>query len=205
MIHMREVQYILVLFLLEILFFVTELVCSFFNKKNYRLKKVSTTEDLDFIKLNEGYRTSISIFRISIFISYLIVIFIYLDISKGTSIEKYFMIGIIGILVYMVSLYNIKTFIFYTDYFIVTAPFNFFKRDTLINYNSISNFRLYRALYNSYFLKIEMKSGQTRTIQFSGSFNPRNDLVVRIIINTEAGLKKNFTNNKSEDNKADEI
>ncbi len=202
---MREVQYILVLFLLEILFFVTELVCSFFNKKNYRLKKVSTTEDLDFIKLNEGYRTSISIFRISIFISYLIVIFIYLDISKGTSIEKYFMIGIIGILVYMVSLYNIKTFIFYTDYFIVTAPFNFFKRDTLINYNSISNFRLYRALYNSYFLKIEMKSGQTRTIQFSGSFNPRNDLVVRIIINTEAGLKKNFTNNKSEDNKADEI
>jgi len=205
LIHMREVQYILVLFLLEILFFVTELVCSFFNKKNYRLKKVSTTEDLDFIKLNEGYRTSISIFRISIFISYLIVIFIYLDISKGTSIEKYFMIGIIGILVYMVSLYNIKTFIFYTDYFIVTAPFNFFKRDTLINYNSISNFRLYRALYNSYFLKIEMKSGQTRTIQFSGSFNPRNDLVVRIIINTEAGLKKNFTNNKSEDNKADEI
>jgi len=202
---MREVQYILVLFLLEILFFVTELVCSFFNKKNYRLKKVSTTEDLDFIKLNEGYRTSISIFRISIFISYLIVIFIYFDISKGTSIEKYFMIGIIGILVYMVSLYNIKTFIFYTDYFIVTAPFNFFKRDTLINYNSISNFRLYRALYNSYFLKIEMKSGQTRTIQFSGSFNPRNDLVVRIIINTEAGLKKNFTNNKSEDNKADEI
>jgi len=201
---MREVQYILVLFLLEILFFITELVCSFFNKKNHKLKKVSTTEGLDFIKLNEGYRTSISIFRISIFISYLIVIFIYLDISKGTSIEKYFMIGIIGILVYMVSLYNIKTFIFYTDYFIVTAPFNFFKRDTLINYNSISNFRLYRALYNSYFLKIEMKSGQTRTIQFSGSFNPRNDLVVRIIINTEAGLKKNFTN-KSRNNEADEI
>ncbi len=192
---MREVQYILALFLLEIIIFTTEIVFSCLNTKNRKLKKASNSDELDFIDLSEGYRTSISFFRVSIFISYLILVFIYLDISKENSVEKYLMIFVVGILVYMVSLFNVKTFIFYTDYFIVTAPFNFFKRDTLINYNAIGNFKLYRALYNSYFLKLNLKTNRTSTIQFSGSFNPRNDLVIKIIINSKIdirGKKENY-------------
>jgi len=194
---MREMQYILALFLLEVLIFLTEVLFSFINKKNKLLKQASLINDVNFIDLSEGYRTSISFFRVSLFIAYLILIFIYLDMSENNSFEKLVMIIILGILIYLVSLFNVKTFIFYTDYFIITAPFNFFQKDVLINYNSISDFKLYRALYNSYYLKLEIKNKKARTIQFSGSFNPRNDLVIRIIINTKAELKKDFSNVKS--------
>lgn len=195
---MREVQYLLALFLLEILFYITELILSRFSKKNKQLRKVSTIEKLHFIKLNEGYRTSISIFRISIFIFYIILVFLYLDVLKEVTIIIYFMIVAVGILVYMVSLFNIKTFIFYTDYFIVTAPFNFFKKDIIVNYDEIIDFKLYRALYHSYYLKLRVKSGGIRIIQFSGSLIPKNDLVVRVVINTEAGLGKDFSKDKPE-------
>ena len=194
---MREVKYILALFLLEILFYTAELILSKFSKKNNQLRKVSTIEELHFIKLNEGYRTSISIFRISIFIAYIILVFLYLDVLKEVTVETYFMIVSVGVLVYMISLYNIKTFIFYNDYFIVTAPFNFFKKDVIINYNEIIDFKLYRALYHSFYLKLQLQSGENRSVQFSGSLNPRNDLVVRVVINSEAGLGKDFGKNKA--------
>jgi len=189
---MQKIQYILALFILEIVIFLTETLFSVFNKRNQKLKRASSMDEVDFIDLSEGYRTSISFFRISIFICYLILVFIYLDISDENSFEKYFMIGIVGILIFLVSLYNIKTFIFYTDYFIVTAPFNFLKKDTLVNYNSINDFRLYRALYSSYYLKLNLKNKKIQTIQFYGSFNPRNDLAIRIILNAKTGLKKDF-------------
>ena len=198
---MREVKYILALFLMEILFYTTELILSKFSKKNNQLRKVSTIEELHFIKLNEGYRTSVSIFRISIFISYIILVFLYLDVLKEVTVETYFMIVSVGILIYLISLYNIKTFIFYTDYFIVTAPFNFFKKDIIINYNEINDFKLYRALYYSFYLKLQLKSGETRSVQFSGSLNPRNDLVVRAVINTEADLGKDFGQDQPDENK----
>jgi hypothetical protein len=195
---MREVQYIIALFLLEILIFGTELLFSFYNQKNRKLKKATSVNEVDFIDLSEGYRTSISFFRISIFISYLILVFIYLDISRESTIERYIMIIIFGILVYLVSLYNVKTFIFYSDYFIVTAPFNFFQKDIIVNYYTIKSFTLYRALYNSFYLKLEYKNGNKQRIQFSGAFNPRNDLVIRLILNTRIGLFKKLDHSMSE-------
>ncbi len=192
---MREIQYIVALFLLEVLIYLTEIIFSVFNKKNRILKSISSIEEANFFDLSEGFRTSISFFRVSLFIAYLILVFIYLDISENNSLDKFIMIIVFGILVYMVSLFNVKTFIFYSDYFIVTAPFNPFLRDILINYNKINDFRLYKALYSSYYLRLEIKNNHARTIQFSGSFNPRNDLVIRIIINTKANLGKKFDNN----------
>jgi hypothetical protein len=193
---MSEMKYILALFLMEIIIFITEVILSVFNKKNQKLKKASSLEDIDFIDLTEGYRTSISFFRVSIFICYLVLIFLYLDVSKENSFEKFVMISVVGILLYLVSLHNIKTFVFYTDYFIVTAPFNFFKKDTLVNYNSIRDFKLYRALYSSYFLKLDLNNQKTQTIQFSGSFIPKNELAIRIILNAKTGLKKDLINRK---------
>lgn len=193
---MREVQYIVALFLLEILIYITELLFSVYSKNNQLLKKAKSSDDLDFIDLSEGYRTSISFFRISIFVSYLILIFIYLDITKVSTLERYIMIIIVGILVYFVSLYNIKTFIFYSDYFIVTAPFNFFKKDVIVYYYTINDFTLYSALYNSFYLKLQFKNGDYQRIQFSGAFNPRNDVIIHLILNTKTGLQKKYNHKK---------
>ena len=195
---MREIQYILALFLMEILIFLVEIVLSVRNKKNRKMKSATSLQELGFIDLEEGFRTSISFFRVSIFICYLILVFFYLDISRGSSLEKFVMISTVGVLMYLVSLFNIKTFIFYSDYFIVTAPFNFFRKDILINYNSISDFSLYRALYSSYFLKLRFRNQIFQTIQFSGSFIPRNDLAIRIILTLKTGLKKDHLNRKSD-------
>jgi len=181
---MRERQYILALFLLEILIYAAEIVVAVLNKKNKILNDAKSLEGIDFINLSEGYRTSISFFRISIFISYIILVFISMDTSRNNFAEKLFMVCIIGFLVYLVSLYNVKTFIFYVDYFIVAAPFSFFQKDIIINYQAIRNFQLYSALFNLYTLKIELKNGKTRNIFFSGSLNPRNDLVIKLIISS---------------------
>jgi hypothetical protein len=184
--------YAIVIFTIEIVLFLTELWIAVRDQFNRKLKRANNIEDVDFLDMNQGYKTSVSYFRISLFLAYLILAILYFDAGKSNLFEAIVLYVLAGILIYMLSLLNIKTFIFYPDYFIVSAPFNFFRKETLISYSTISDFRLYRALYNNFILELRMKTGEINRIQFSGSAIPRNNLVVRIILNSKTGLKKDF-------------
>lgn len=191
--------YIILVLLVEVLLFLAELSLSVISKKNKRLSVANTLDDIDFINLSKGYKTSISIFRISLFITFLLLMVLDLtDVSISYTDSLLFSI-IAFLLIYLVSLLNVKNFIFYDDHFSVRAPFNFFRATVNIDYDQISDFRLYRALYNSYYLSIQMNNGEKKRIQFSGSSLPRNDLVIRIILNTKTGLKKDFRELRNKD------
>jgi hypothetical protein len=184
--------YAIVILVIEVLLFIVEVLLASRNRANRLLRHVENIDELDFIDLKQGCRTSISIFRISLFVAYLVLVILYFDTDKSNLIEPIFLYFIGGVLMYMLSLMNIKTFIFYTDYFIVSEPFNFFRREILVSYSAISDFKLYRALYNNFFLKLKLKNGEVIRIQFSGSSIPKNNLILRMILNSKTGLRMNY-------------
>jgi hypothetical protein len=193
---MVSYTFALVIFFSEVALFLVEVIMAVKNEKNRKLRNVDLVEEVDFINLSRGYRTSISFFRISLFIAYLILTVVYFDPGKKNFFEVslFYFLGLI--LVYMLSLLHIKTFIFYNDYFIVSTPFNFFRKETLISYSSINDFKLYSALYNNFFLKLILKNNEIVFIPFSGSPVPKNNLIIRIVLNSRTGLNKDFKRKK---------
>ena len=55
-------SYVIVVLIIEILLFLVELILSVTSPKNRELRKADKLEQISFIDLSEGYRTSISIF-----------------------------------------------------------------------------------------------------------------------------------------------
>jgi hypothetical protein len=182
----------LILLFIELGLFIAEVLTAARNDQNRKLRRVHRLEKVDFINLSKGYKTSISLFRISLFVTYLVLVVLYLNTSKKNSAEVilFYLLGLI--LVYMLSLSHIKVFIFYTDYFITNSTFNPFKKKILINYASIKNFYLYRVLYNNFYLKLELDNNETIYIPFSGSSLPKNHLIIRLVLNSMTGMNKDF-------------
>ncbi len=89
---------------------------------------------------------------------------------------------------------NSKIFVFYSSYFVVSAPYNFFKKDVIINYSSIDDYKIYKALYNSFYLKLTLKDTGSMHIHFSGSYLPKNDLVLGYILEQKTGHNKTNSN-----------
>ena len=184
----------------EVAVFFAEVLLSSLNKKNRRMAGVNHLEDLDYVNLEKGYRTNISVFRVSMFIAYVILVILLIDSSTAENpIEELILYIIVGILIYMISLMNLKVFNFYPHYFVIGAPFRFLKKDRIIHYEDIEDFHLYRALYNSYYLRLKYKSSPDEIIQFSSAYLPRNDLVLRIILNSKTGMNKDFLEMEGED------
>ena len=195
--------YAIVIFVFEVIIFVTEVIIASRNHVNRKLRRFDSVNDIDFIDLKQGYKTSISLFRISLFIAYLVLAILYFDAGKGKLTESCLLYVLGGILMYMLSLMNIKSFIFYSDYFIVSAPFNLFRKEQLISYSSIAKFRVYRALYNNYFLKLTMKNNEIVRIQFSGSSIPRNSLILKHILRIKIGSEDEIFRKRKRSLKAD--
>ncbi len=187
---MKDHIYILIILLAEIVLFTVEVVLSSFNKKNKVLKEINFSNEVDFINLDKGFRTNNSIFRFSLFIVYIVLVVLYFDNSTVNFVEELVLYILGGILIYMVSLLNAKIFVFYSTHFVISAPFNFFKRELIVNYESIEDFEIYKALYNSYYLKLKLKDSKLLSIQFSGSYSPKNNLALRYILNKKTSLKK---------------
>jgi hypothetical protein len=186
---MQITPYAIVVLVTEIGLFFTELIWASSSKKNRRLRETNTLDNIDFISLEYGYRTSISLFRISLFVAYLLFVMFSFDSFTTITGEVLVLYVIGGILVYLLAIRNIKTFIFYNDHFIISTPFNFFRSEQFIEYNAIHDYRIYRALYNSCILILNYKDGTTLKVQFSGSSLPRNDHVIRVILNSKLDLK----------------
>ncbi len=191
---------IVIILSIEIAIFFAEVLLSSLNRKNRRLANVNHLKDLDFIDLEKGYRTNISVFRISMFVAYIILVILLIDSSAAENpIEELILYIIIGVLIYMVSLMNLKVFNFYSHYFVIGSPFLFLKKDRIIRYEDIEDFHLYRALYNSHYLRMKFKHSADEIIQFSSAYLPRNDLVLRVILNSKTSLNKDFQEMEDED------
>lgn len=190
LVSMNGYFWISIILFAEVLIFVSEIVLASVNKKNKILRKNISIEDIGFIDLNKGFRTNISIFRFSLFIVYIILVVLYFDINTVNIVEELMLYFLGGVLIYMVSLMNSKVFVFYSSYFVVSSPFNFFKRDLMIDYDSIIDYKIYKALYNSFYLKLTLKDSKTLFINFSGSYFPKNDLTLRYILDKKTDIRK---------------
>jgi hypothetical protein len=178
---------------IEITVFIAEVLLASLNKKNRRMAKANLIEKLEFINLEKGYTTGISAFRISMFLAYIILVILLIDTSTAENpVEELILYIIIGILIYMISLMNLKVFNFYSNYFVIGSPFHFFNKDMIIRYEDIEDFHLYRALYNSYYLRLKYRNSPDKLIQFSAAYLPRNDLAIRIILNSKTDQSKDF-------------
>lgn len=185
---------------IEIVVFLVEVMLSSLSKKNRQMAKVNLISEIDFIDLEKGYHTGISVFRISMFLAYIILVIMLIDKSTAENqIEELILYIIIGILIYMISLMNLKVFNFYSNYFVIGSPFHFFNKDIIIRYEDIEDFHLYRALYNSYYLRLKLTNSPDKLIQFSAAYLPRNDFAIRIILNSKTSQSKNFQNLEDED------
>lgn len=197
---------ILVVILIEVFIYFLEIILSVRSMENKQLRRANVIEECSFIDLQVGYRTGISYFRTSIFIAYVIVVLVLLDSSwaeKAINEVIFFILG--GILIYMLTLMNQRIISFHSNYFIIGAPFHFFMRDAIIQYEEIEDFQLYQALYSSYYIRIKFKKGGEKLYQFSGSFLPRNDLLLRITLNSVTNLNKDFRKLKRRDIRNDFI
>lgn len=194
--------YVLIIIVLgiEIVVYFAEVLLSAVNKKNRKMAKANLIEELDFVDLEKGYHTSISVFRISMFLAYIILVIMLIDTSTVENpTEELILYIIIGILIYMIALMNLKVFNFYSNYFVIGSPFHFFNKDVIIRYEDIEDFHLYRALYNSYYLRLKYKNSPDKLVQFSAAYLPRNDLLIRIILNSKTDKKKDFRKPDIED------
>jgi hypothetical protein len=194
--------YIVVLFVfcIEIAIFLVEVVLSALNRKNRLMAKANIIDEFDFIDLEKGYHTSLSVFRVSMFLAYIILVILLIDKSTAENqLEELILYIIIGVLIYMISLMNLKVFNFYSNYFVIGSPFHFFNKDLIIKYEDIEDFILYRALYNSYYLRLKFRNSPDKLIQFSASYLPRNDFIIRIILNSKTNQSKDFQTADEED------
>ncbi|MGD2034401.1 MAG: hypothetical protein PVF73_05050 [Bacteroidales bacterium] len=189
---MADHYWILALLTVEFIIFFGEIIFASFNKKNKAFKKDPDPEHSGFVDLKKGFRTTVSIARFSLFIAYILLVFLYIDISRGKNIAEEIILYLLGgILVYMVSLMNARIFVFYTTCFVVSSPFNFFKRDMMIHYDSIVDYRIYKALYNAFYLKLTITDSKKPVyIHFYGSYLPKNDLALRYILDMKVKTKK---------------
>ena len=194
---------IIAVLLVETGLFLTEVLFSIFNAKNKQLRKAESIEDLDFIDLEEGVTTGISWFRVSLVISYVLLVLLLIDFSKTNILEEVLVYLAIGIIIYLLIVFNIKVFSFYQDRFIVWTPFRFFQPKLMIEYDQIKDFHIYSALYNSFYLNIELKDETKYRIEFSSSSLPKNDLIIRIILNSKTGLNKDVVRKKRKKSKED--
>jgi len=184
---------IIIVLVIEVVIFFAEVLLSAFSRKNRKMANSNFIDEVDFIDLEKGCRTGISVFRISMFIAYVFLVILMIDTSSAkNTIEEFILYILIGILIYMLSLMNLKVFNFYDNYFVVASPFHFFNKDMIIRYDEITDFHLYRALYNAYYLRLKFKDSPDKLIQFASVYLPRNDLIIRIILNTKTGLQKDF-------------
>ena len=181
---------IIAVLMVETGLFLVEVLFSVFNAKNKQLRKAKSIDDLDFINLEEGVTTGISWFRVSLVISYVLLVLLLIDFSKPNILEEILVYLSIGIIIYILIVFNIKVFSFYPDRFIVWTPFRFFQPKIMIEYDQIKDFHLYSALYNSFFLNIELKDSTIYSIEFSSSSLPKNNLIIRVILNSKTGLSK---------------
>ncbi len=187
---MANYFWVVVILLFEILIFIGEILLASLNKTNQLLRKNNASEINHLIDLKKGFRTNISVFRFSLFIVYIVLVFLYLNTKSESLFEEIILYLLGGILVYMVSLMNSKIFVFYSSYFIVSSPFNFLKRDVIVNYHSIVDYEIYKALYNSFYLKLILKDSKTVYIHFAGAYLPKNDLVLRYILEKKTNIVK---------------
>lgn len=184
---------ILIVILIEVAIYLGELVYSVRSAKNKQLRKANHLDECEFLNLHDGFRTGLSYFRTSMFIAYIIAVIIYIDSSQGEQpLEEILLFIALGILVYMVTLMNQRIFIFHSTYFIVGAPFHFLKKDAIIRYEEIEDFKLYQALYSSYYLRLRFKDSTERLFQFSESFVPRNYLIIQLALNSIKEMEKDF-------------
>ena len=173
---------IVIILLIELFIFISEIILASVFKKNKILKRNNPLEDTDIIDLKKGFRTNISIFRLSLFVVYFVLIVLFFDSGTDNFIEELILYILGGVLVYMVSIMNSKVFIFYDLFFVISSPFNFFRKDLIIYYDSIEDYHIYRALYNSFYLKLFLKESKIKYIHFSGSYLPKNDLALNTIL-----------------------
>lgn len=183
---------IIVVLLAETGLFLLEVILSVFNSKNKQLRKVKALNELDFIDLEDGYTTGISWFRVSLVISYILLVLLLIDFSKTDLGEELIVYLGLGVLIYILIVFNIKVFSFYQDRFIVWTPFRFFQPKLMIEYDQIKDYQLYIALYNSFFLNIELRDTSKFRIEFSACSLPRNDLIIQTILNSKTGLNKDI-------------
>jgi hypothetical protein len=184
---------ILIILLGELLIFITEIILASVFKKNKALKKANPFENNKFIDLKKGFRTNISIFRFSLFLVYIILIVLFFNSGSDNFFEELILYILAGALIYMVSVMNSKIFVFYESYFIVSSPFNPLRKNLIVNYNSIEDYHIYRALYNSFYLKIVLKDSTKRYIHFSGAYLPKNDLALKVILKHKTNIEKEIS------------
>ncbi len=184
---------ILIILLVELFIFISEIVLASASKKNKVLKGINPLENDEIIDLKKGFRTNISIFRLSLFIVYVVLVVLLFNFSSDNFIEELILYILVGALVYMVSIMNSKIFVFYDTYFVISSPFNFFRKDVIINYNSIEDYNIYRALYNSFYLKLFLKDSEIKYIHFSGSYLPKNDLTLKAILEYKTNIEKDIS------------
>jgi hypothetical protein len=193
---MAKQIWIALILLLEMTLFLFEVFRASANPKNKQLRKANSLHNIDFIDLDKGFKTNISWFRISMFVAFVVLVLILFDFRKDNLFEEFIVYLSLGALIYVIALLNIKVFTFYNDYFIIKAPFDFLFKQKAVEYSAIEDFRLYRALYNSYILSLQIKGSKLLKIEFSASSIPRNNLIIRIILNSKTGLKKDFIHRK---------
>ena len=181
---------IIVVLLAETGLFLLEVILSAISGKNKQLRKARSLNEVDFINLDEGHTTGISWFRVSLVISYILLVLLLIDFTKTNIVEELLLYFGLGILIYILIVFHIKVFSFYEDRFIVWTPFRFFQPKLMIEYSQIKDYQLYVALYNSFFLNIELKDSSKLRIEFSACSLPRNDLIIQIILNSKTGLSK---------------
>ena len=127
---------------------------------------------------------------------YVVLIVLFFNTGSENLVEELILYILGGILIYMVSIMNSKVFVFYESYFVISSPFNFFRKELLVSYSSIEKFHIYKALYNAFYLKLEMKGSGTTYIHFSGSYLPKNDLALSSILELKV---KSETNQSKQD------
>ncbi len=183
--------WISIILLAEVLIFISEIVLASSNKTNKAFRGNTTLENTGLIDLEKGFRINISISRVTLFLVYVILVVLYIDFSTDSVIEELTLYILGGILIYMVSLMNSKIFMFYSSHFVISAPFNPFRRDLIIHYDSIKEYEIYKALYNSFYLKLTLNDSRVLYIHFYGSYLPKNDLAIRYVLDKKTKLNKN--------------
>lgn len=179
---------ILIILFVELFIFIGEILLASVNKKNKALIKKKSSEKGGDIILFNGFRTNISVFRFSLLLVYVVLIVLFFNSNSENLVEELILYVLGGILIYMVSIMNSKVFVFYDTYFVVSSPFNFFRKELIIDYDTIDEFHIYKALYNAFYLKLDLKDKSTKYIHFSGSYLPKNDLALSVIL----GIKTKF-------------
>ena len=89
---------IVIILLIELFIFISEIILASVFKKNKILKRNNPLEDTDIIDLKKGFRTNISIFRLSLFVVYFVLIVLFFDSGTDNFIEELILYILGGVL-----------------------------------------------------------------------------------------------------------